>query len=362
MSSLPSIVGPYRIVRLIGEGGMGAVYEARQESLDRRIALKLLHAEYARTTREAVARFFTEAKVLGKLAHPSIVQVFDFGHTPDGTAYLAMEYLGGESLAHRLRRLAERGEALPLSTALQFAGQVAAVLSTAHAQGIVHRDLKPENLMLVPDPVAVGGERVKILDFGIAKLTNDQERSHVKTDTQTIMGSPMYMSPEQCAGAGGVDAKADVYSLGCVMYEMLSGRPPFVAEGAGQIIGMHLFQTPAPVTDLAPNAPPNVAELIHTLLTKDKLRRPSMADAAAVIGQVRSALSAESETIRARQLSKFDADATRAIPAVRATLSRQKAHGRERAAPAPRLPSLVVTLVFGLLVGTMLGIIILSWH
>lgn len=139
MGALPYAIGPYRIVRLLGEGGMGAVYEARQEPLDRRVALKTLHPEYARN-QEAVARFFNEAKVLSKLEHPSIVQVSDFDHTSDGIAYLVMEYLRGESLAQRLAGLAERRERLPPVAALQFAWQVADVLAVAHAQGIVHRE------------------------------------------------------------------------------------------------------------------------------------------------------------------------------------------------------------------------------
>lgn len=269
-------LGPYRIVRLLGEGGMGAVYEARQEPLDRRVALKTLHSEYARH-KDAVSRFFNEAKILSKLEHPSIVQVSDFGTAEDGTAYLVMEFLRGQSLG---RRLATAPGHLPPVTALQIAWQVADVLAVAHAQGVVHRDLKPDNLMLVADPVAPGGERVKVLDFGIAKLTDPLEAGGLKTDSLAIMGTPRYMSPEQCKGAGGVDAKTDVYSLGCVLYHMLAGQPPFVAEGAGQIIGMHLFQTPAPLGTLNPRLPPQVTELVHRLLTKDKQARPSMSGAA----------------------------------------------------------------------------------
>ena len=132
-------LGPYRIVRLLGEGGMGAVYEARQEPLDRRVALKTLHPEYA-GNKDAVARFFNEAKILSKLEHPSIVQVSDFGNATDGTAYLVMEYLRGQSLGRRIRELSARGERLAVVTALQFGFQIADVLAIAHAQGIVHRD------------------------------------------------------------------------------------------------------------------------------------------------------------------------------------------------------------------------------
>ena len=308
----PTSIGPYRIVRQLGEGGMGVVYEARQESLDRRVALKTLHPEYARN-QETVTRFFNEAKVLSRLEHPSIVQVSDFGTTPDGTAYLVMEYLRGESLGHRLGALADRGERLPVVTTLQIAWQVADVLAVAHAMGVVHRDLKPDNLMLVADPVAPSGERVKLLDFGIAKLTNDRDRSGLKTDTQAVMGTPMYMSPEQCAGAGGVDARSDVYSLGCVLYEALGGRPPFIADGGGRIIAMHLFQEPAPLLSLSPKTPASVAELVHRLLTKDKRLRPNMSDAADSLGRLLSKLSGAGPVVRSRLPSSTDPDSTQIL-------------------------------------------------
>lgn len=266
---------------------MGAVYEARQEALDRRVALKTLHPEYA-GSKEAVARFFNEAKTLSRLEHPSIVAVSDFGNAEDGTAYLVMEYLRGQSLGRRLRDLKAKDERLPLVSALQFGFQIADVLAIAHGQGIVHRDIKPDNLMLIADAVAPGGERVKLLDFGIAKLTNESDKGGVKTATQAVMGTPSYMSPEQCAGAGGVDAKTDVYALGCVLYEVFAGRPPFVAEGSGQIMGMHLFQSPPPLSSLAPKTPAAIVDLVHRLLTKDKVERPSMSEAADEIGRLLS--------------------------------------------------------------------------
>ena len=270
-------LGAYRIVRLLGEGGMGAVYEARQEPLERRVALKTLHADHAKS-KEFIARFFNEAKVLSRLEHPSLVQVSDFGHAADGTAYLVMEYLRGQSLARRIRDLSEGGKRLPVETALHVCVQVADVLAMAHGQGIVHRDIKPENLMLVGDPVAPGGERVKVLDFGIAKLTDD--RGGVKTATNQVMGTPAYMSPEQCAGAGGVDAQTDVYALGCVLYELLAGRTPFVADGPGRLIGMHLFQEPPSLLSVAPQSPPEIAELVHRMLRKEKTQRPRMKETA----------------------------------------------------------------------------------
>lgn len=291
---------------------MGVVYEARQESLDRRVALKTLHPEHARN-KETVTRFFNEAKVLSKLEHPSIVQVSDFGTAPDGTVYLVMEYLRGESFRHRLESYTQRGDRLPILAALQIAWQIADVLAVAHAMGIVHRDLKPENLMLVADSVAPSGERVKLLDFGIAKLTKERDRGGLKTDTQAVIGTPAYMSPEQCAGAGGVDAKSDVYSLGCVLYEAISGRPPFEADGAGRIIAMHLFQEPPPLASLAPKTPSAVIELTHRFLTKEKRQRPSMSEAADDLGRLLSKLSGAGPVVRSKLPNSTDPDSTRVI-------------------------------------------------
>jgi serine/threonine protein kinase len=313
-------LGPYRIVRLIGEGGMGAVYEARHETLERRVALKTLRPDYARN-QEAVARFFNEAKVLSRLEHPCIVQVSDFGKTEDGILYLVMEFLRGEPLSHRLRKLAAQNRRLPVPAALQMAWQVADVLAVAHTQGIVHRDLKPDNLMLVADPIAPSGERVKLLDFGIAKLTSD-ERGAVKTDTHSVMGTPMYMSPEQCAGAGGVDTKTDVYSLGCVLYEALAGRPPFFGEGAGELIGKHLFKAPPALSSLVPKLPSPVAALVHRMLEKDKKQRLSMSDAADELGRLLSKMSGGGPLVRSLPPATTDPEATKAavIPVLSTTL------------------------------------------
>lgn len=308
--------GAYRIVRLLGKGGMGAVYEARQESLDRRVALKTLHAEYAKD-KDSIARFFNEAKVLSRLEHPSIVQVSDFANAEDGTAYLVMEYLHGQSLGRRLRDLGEQGERLSILTALQLGFQIADVLVIAHAQGIVHRDIKPDNLMLVSDPIAPGGKRVKLLDFGIAKLTNEHDKGGVKTATQQVMGTPTYMSPEQCAGAGGVDARTDVYALGCVLYEALAGRPPFVADGAGRLLGNASVSGAATA---AQSRSQSAAVCLHT--------HPSAADqgqdAAAIHDRDcrrhrEAAIEAEwvgGPIVRSRPHMATDPDATKAVPII----------------------------------------------
>jgi serine/threonine protein kinase len=189
---------------------------------------------------------------------------------------------------------------------------VSDVLSLAHAQGIVHRDIKPENLMLVADPVAPGGERVKVLDFGIAKLSDD--RGGVKTATDQVMGTPAYMSPEQCAGAGGVDAQTDVYALGCVLYELLSGRTPFVADGPGRLIGMHLFQEPPPLLSVAPQVPSEIADLVDRMLRKDKAQRPTMKVAADELAKQLSKQTGIPVPVRPTSQTNADSDETRLLP------------------------------------------------
>lgn len=350
-------LGAYRIVRLLGEGGMGAVYEARQEPLDRRVALKTLHADHAKN-QESIARFFNEAKVLSRLEHPSIVQVSDFGNAADGTAYLVMEYLRGQSLASRLDTLAEKGQRLPIATALQVCVQVSDVLSLAHTQGIVHRDIKPANLMLVADPVAPGGERVKVLDFGIAKLSDD--RGGVKTATDQVMGTPAYMSPEQCAGAGGVDAQTDVYALGCVLYELLSGRTPFVADGPGRLIGMHLFQEPPPLRSVAPQVPSEIAELVHRMLRKEKTQRPTMREAAVELGKHLSKQTGIPVPDRPPSQVDIDPDETKVLPRGSQASTIGRSHGQRIQKPARSKSGIVLgsaaVAVLGLVAAVWVGL------
>jgi len=167
MGDLPSVIGSYRVVRSIGEGGMGTVYEAVHEAIERRVAIKVLHREYA-SNPEFIARFFNEARAVNRVEHTGLVQVSDYGQQPDGTAYIVMEYLKGESLAQRIERC---GRKLPAAEVIHLNLQIADALAAAHAKDIVHRDLKPENVMLVPDPHMPGGERTKLLDFGIAKVS-----------------------------------------------------------------------------------------------------------------------------------------------------------------------------------------------
>src|SRR5215207_3062072 len=184
-------VGAYRVLERIGNGGMGSVWLAEHAMLGRRAAIKMLHPELS-SRPEIVQRFFNEARAATTISDPGIVQIFDFGQHTDGSAYIVMELLAGEPLN---RRLALHG-AMELPDALRLMRQVASTLGAAHAHGIVHRDLKPANVFIVRDPEVAGGERTKILDFGIAKLLGD--RGGLQTETSMVMGTPVYMSPEQC--------------------------------------------------------------------------------------------------------------------------------------------------------------------
>ncbi|HUS33634.1 MAG TPA: serine/threonine-protein kinase [Kofleriaceae bacterium] len=257
--------GPYRVVRKLGQGGMGAVFLGEHTLIGRRAAIKVLHRERS-TQRESVERFFTEARATSAMEDPGIVQVYDFGVTTDGTAYLIMEFLDGEPLSARLRN---RG-ALHPSDAVRITRQIAGSLAAAHAMGIVHRDLKPENLFMVRDKEALGGERPKILDFGIAKLGDEELTQRFQTRTGAVMGTPAYMSPEQCNDSGRIDHRTDVYSLGCVMFHLLTGRPPFDLEGVGAIIAAHLRE-PAPVPS---RVAPRVPELLDPIVARCLAKNP----------------------------------------------------------------------------------------
>ncbi len=269
-------VGPYRIERKLGQGGMGAVYEAVHETIERRVAIKVLNPQLAQNSDVSV-RFINEARAVNLVNHPGLVQISDFGQMPDGTAYIVMELLEGETLSKRLARL---GGKLPLPDMLKMVRQIASALQAAHMKGIVHRDLKPDNVMLVTesDPETGTRERVKLLDFGIAKLNSaSQGTNKSNTQTDAVLGSPEYMSPEQCKGGVNIDQKADLYSLGVIMYRMLSGRLPFNAEGVGALMAMHIYEKPPDLRPLAPDVPPEMVALVDKMLSKVPTERPTAA-------------------------------------------------------------------------------------
>lgn len=283
---MESRVGPYRLLRKIGRGGMGSVYEAVHETIERRVAIKILDAESARQN-DLANRFLNEARAVNRVNDPGLVQMFDHGMLPDGTAYIVMEYLDGETLARRLRRLRRR---LPVPELLRLLRQTAETLAATHRKGITHRDLKPDNIMVVRDTAVPGGERTKILDFGIAKLRESSPVKATNTHKDLLMGTPGYMSPEQCRGAGGVDEKTDVYSLGVVLYRALAGRLPFLAGGAGDIMAQHIYQPVPLLSELAPWLPSSLTELVHRLLSKEKQQRPSMEEVATELARLASEL------------------------------------------------------------------------
>jgi serine/threonine protein kinase len=269
-----SRIGKYRLVRQLGEGGMGVVYEAVREDIAARAAIKVLRREYT-SNPELAGRFFNEARAANLIPHPGIVRIFDYGTEPDGLAYLAMEFLDGESLWKRM----ERNRRMPLPEALRIGRQMASALAAAHEKQIVHRDLKPDNIFLVPDSEAPGGERIKLLDFGIAKMA-DEYRGAVRTQLNYIMGTPAYMSPEQCRGSKGIGAPVDVYSLGVILFEMLAGRAPFVAAEPGDYLAMHMLQPPPRLSDFVPNLPVPLIEIVLRMLAKEPSERPTMAQVA----------------------------------------------------------------------------------
>ena len=260
-----SQLGSYRLISKLGEGGMGEVWLAEHAMLGRRAAVKVLHREYSHRA-EIVQRFFNEARAATAISDPGIVQIYDFGNHTDGSAYIVMELLEGETLSKRLGRV---GRFAPVD-ALRVMRQVSTSLGAAHAHNIVHRDLKPENIFIVRDPEVVGGERAKVLDFGIAKLIGDKG---VKTHTRAIMGTPTFMSPEQCRGAGHVDQRSDVYALGCLLYALLTGKPPFDAEGTGEIMVMHLtHHAPMPSSSVA-EIPRDIDAIVARCLAKNPAER-----------------------------------------------------------------------------------------
>ena len=267
----------YEIVSVIGEGGMGTVYLARHTFTGRKAAVKLLHSELARD-QSLVTRFMNEARATTAIGHPNIIDIIDVGILPDGhTPYLMMELLQGESLSRRL----QRSRPLPIHEAIEIACQTASALSAAHACDIVHRDLKPDNLFLVPDPSMLPMRlRVKVLDFGIAKLRGELSAGSVKTRTGSLLGTPQYMSPEQCRGlVGQVDHRTDIYALGIIVYEMVCGSPPFMSEGLGELLMMHINRSPAPPRTMNADVPKELEAAIMRALAKDPNRRfASMAD------------------------------------------------------------------------------------
>src|SRR5262245_10029488 len=273
MIDIGHTIGNYKITAKLGEGGMGVVYLAEHPVIGKKVAMKAIHPELSRNS-DVVSRFVTEAKAVNQIGHEHIVDIADFGNTADGEFYFVMEYLQGESLSDRLRR----EHRLDATSALSITGQIADALNASHEQGIIHRDLKPENIFLCNNR-GPGRDFVKVLDFGLAKLTlSDQKVSH-KTRTGSVMGTPYYMSPEQCEGKIEIDHRADIYSLGVLLFEMLTGKVPFGGDGYGEIIVKHVTMPPPSVRSINEELPEAVDLILYRALAKDRNQRfQTMAD------------------------------------------------------------------------------------
>ena len=258
------IAGKYRIVRLIGDGGMGSVYEARHQGLGTAVALKFLHEDLA--GRPGLAeRFLREARVAATIQSPHVAHVTDVDVGPLGLPYLVMELLGGESLQQKL----DRERKLEAAVAIDFALQIASGLEAAHAVGVVHRDLKPDNVFVTP---SAGGSLLKLIDFGIAKLAAGQEQRGL-TRAGVVMGTAEYMPPEQLYAPSDVDGRADVYALGVILFEMLSGRRPADGDDAQAIVGKVMAGDVLSYAE-PPQAIPPCASAAPTSYASRSLRSP----------------------------------------------------------------------------------------
>jgi Protein kinase domain len=271
-----TMIGEYRVEGKLGEGGMATVFSATHPLIGKKVAIKVISRRLC-SDLHAVERFIGEARSVNQIGHPNLVDIFAFGVLPDGRAYLVMEWLQGETLADRLAR-----ERLPVPRALELLLQIVDALEAAHEKGVIHRDLKPHNIFVLerrsgPNERA----RVKLLDFGIAKLA-DSDVSVPKTRSGVAMGTAGYMSPEQARGKN-VDHRTDIYALGCVAYEMLLGRLPFVADTAIDILAMHLAAAPPAPRTIWPSVPAGLERVLMQTLSKEPDGRPTLQQVRAVI-------------------------------------------------------------------------------
>jgi len=253
-------LGQYQLTRRLGAGGMGEVYLAEHVLLRRPCAVKVIRPERTGDPRH-LARFEREAQATAALKHPNTVQVSDYGYADDGTFYYVMEYLPGPTLDELVRE----GGPLPPARAIRFLRQLCGALAEAHARGLVHRDVKPSNVLVCE--VGGAGDVAKLLDFGLVVPAADGPDDKL-TQEGAVLGTPSYMSPEQAAGSDDVDGRSDLYSLGCLAYFLLTGRPPFAGRSAVKLLAAHLYEPPWPLTDLRPDVPADLAAVVLRCLAK----------------------------------------------------------------------------------------------
>ena len=303
--------GRYALEALVGSGGMADVYRAKDQLLERTVAVKILHQQYENDT-EFITRFQREAKAAARITHPNIVNVYDVG-VAEGRHYIVMEYVPGRTLKERIK---EEGP-VPVPQALQIARQIAGALAQAHANNLVHCDIKPHNILVMPDG------NVKVADFGIARAVTESTMTY----NDNIMGSVHYFSPEQARGTM-ITPKSDVYSLGVLLYEMLSGRIPFDGNTAVSIARKHLEEDPQPLHMIAPGIPPVVEALVTRMMAKDPAQRPDSSMLVQDIVRAEQMMRSDTEALPA-----FDPDATRVLTPVEAQEIGALAEAEEGAVP-----------------------------
>ncbi|HKC66253.1 MAG TPA: protein kinase [Pyrinomonadaceae bacterium] len=255
-----TLASKYRIEELINEGGMGSVYRATHVLMDKTVAVKVLHPSLAADDK-IVARFSREAKAASRISHPHALNVTDFGEDDDGVVFLVMEYLNGETL----KEVIHKDGPMPLPRVVEIIRQVSGALEAAHNEGVVHRDLKSDNIMLID---VGGGDWAKVLDFGIAKIIENVDQDPALTAPNLIIGTPQYMSPEQCSQAANIDSRSDIYSLGVILYEMLVGHVPFTGESPTAIMMKHLQEPPPSVLEERKDVPAAVGRVVLRAMAK----------------------------------------------------------------------------------------------
>ncbi len=285
MIAVGQTVGNYNITAKLGEGGMGTVFLAEHPVIGSKVALKAIHPYYARSP-EIVSRFVNEARAVNQIGHDHIIDIHDFGSTSAGDFYFIMEYLHGEMLSDQR----DRQVVFAPARALNIVAQIADALAASHEQGVIHRDLKPDNIFLITRDG--NPDFVKVLDFGLAKLTHTSGALPAyTTDAGMVMGTPYYMSPEQCEGRAELDHRSDVYSLGVILFEMLTGHVPFAGEGYGEVMTKHISLPPPAARGFVPDLPVAIEAILSRALAKDpRARFQTMTEFREVLLSTESAL------------------------------------------------------------------------
>jgi serine/threonine-protein kinase len=294
-----NVAGRYKILRKLGEGGMGVVYLAEHVFIEKKVAIKILSEDFARKA-DLVARFMQEAKAASKIGHENIIDITDFGETQNGGVFFAMEFLDGADLAGHIKQ----DGPMTVERVRYIFNQLCRALGAAHSKGIIHRDLKPENIYLIEREGR--GDFVKVLDFGIAKISSLDEGGSRLTRTGMIFGTPEYMSPEQARGDK-PDHRVDIYAVGCILYEMLTGDVPFHAETFMGVLTKHMFEQPEPPSQRAPeqNISPDIEAVVLKALAKDRdqryqtMKEMAMALESAVGGDPNRAWGSEGSSVMA---------------------------------------------------------------